>query len=199
MKRTLAITLTVALIGSLMFMGFAGTAVAQEAPGNDDGDDGLDDGLIEIDDFFGDQTADQTTGDAAANTEINVNQNNDNAQVGVAEAEANAVAVDANDGTGTETLAAGAADDDKHYKDAGTAGVGQAADAGGTSAAAVANAEVNQAQDVTQQNNANVEGVTTIAESGDNELDQEQGFEVDVDVDADLGVDEGVGDDSGEE
>ncbi|ELZ03337.1 hypothetical protein [Natrialba aegyptia] len=58
MKRTLAITLTVALIGGLMFMGFAGTAAAQ----ND---------------------VDQETGDATV--DIDVDQENNNAQVGVAE------------------------------------------------------------------------------------------------------------------
>lgn len=182
MKRTLAITLTIALIGSLLALGTVGTATAQV---NEDPDDGL----VDIDDFFGDQTAgDQTTGDATATTNIAVDQNNDNAQVGVAEAEADAVAVDANDGT--ETLTAGATDD-KHYKDAGAAGVGEGADAGGTSALAAADATVSQAQEVNQQNAAEVSDVTTIAESGDNELEQE--FEVDTDVDVDATAETGDG------
>ena len=39
MKRTIAITLTVAMIGGLMFMGFAGTAAAQV--NNEPVDDGI--------------------------------------------------------------------------------------------------------------------------------------------------------------
>jgi hypothetical protein len=62
MKRTIAITLTVAMIGGLMFMGFAGTAAAQ----NNAPDDGIQTGEI--------------------NQEIN--QGNLNAQVGFANAEA---------------------------------------------------------------------------------------------------------------
>ncbi|WP_436344065.1 hypothetical protein [Natronorubrum sp. FCH18a] len=63
MNRTLAITLTVAMIGGLMFIGFAGTAAAQDA--------GINVGDI-----------DQETGDATAVTQVSVDQNNNNAQVG---------------------------------------------------------------------------------------------------------------------
>ncbi|ELY97262.1 hypothetical protein C482_13550 [Natrialba chahannaoensis JCM 10990] len=67
MKRTLAITLTVALIGSLMFMGFAGTAAAQNV--------------------------DQETGDATV--EIGIDQENNNAQIGIAESYSSAFALGA--------------------------------------------------------------------------------------------------------
>ncbi|WP_293030917.1 hypothetical protein [Natronococcus sp.] len=40
MKRALTITMTVALIGSLMFMGFAGTAMADHHDKNDNDNDG---------------------------------------------------------------------------------------------------------------------------------------------------------------
>ncbi|WP_436344063.1 hypothetical protein [Natronorubrum sp. FCH18a] len=74
MKRTLALTLTVAMVGGLMFMGFAGTAAAQEAGVNDD-DGGFDFG-IDIGEI------DQETGDAEAGTSVSVDQNNNNAQIG---------------------------------------------------------------------------------------------------------------------
>ncbi|MDF9743983.1 hypothetical protein [Natrinema salsiterrestre] len=70
LQRALTITLTVALFGGLTFMGFAGTAAAQDVNLND------------ID--FGDQTS----GDANATTNIDVDQDNNNAQVGVSNAEA---------------------------------------------------------------------------------------------------------------
>ncbi|MEY7849444.1 hypothetical protein AB7C87_09650 [Natrarchaeobius sp. A-rgal3] len=129
LQRTLAITLTVALFGGLMFMGFAGTAAAQDVNIND-----------------GDQInfGDQTTGDATATTNVNVNQQNNNAQIGVADADANANAIAAGSG---------------HTKHGG------AADA---LAAAGATADVTQSQSVSQSNQANVENVTTTAESGDN-------------------------------
>ena len=76
MKRTLAITLTVAMIGGLMFMGFAGTAAAQDTNVN----------VGDID--FGDQE----TGDAVAISDVDVEQNNANAQVGTASADADASA-----------------------------------------------------------------------------------------------------------
>ncbi len=68
MKRTLALTLTVAMVGGLMFMGFAGTAAAQ-------------DGNISVD---------QTTGDATATTDVDVDQENNNDQIGVSGAFADA-------------------------------------------------------------------------------------------------------------
>lgn len=74
LQRALTITLTVALFGGLTFMGFAGTAAAQDVNLND------------ID--FGDQTS----GDANATTNIDVDQDNNNAQVGVSNAEATAEA-----------------------------------------------------------------------------------------------------------
>ncbi|WP_255194504.1 hypothetical protein [Natronobeatus ordinarius] len=70
MKRTIAITLAVAMIGGLMFMGFAGTAAAQV---NEPVDDGIN---IE-------------TGDAVNIAEVN--QGNFNQQVGTATADATTV------------------------------------------------------------------------------------------------------------
>lgn len=170
MKRTLAITLTVAMMGSLMFMGFAGTAAAQNA----------DDGLVDI------EIGDQTTGDATAATEVNVDQNNNNAQVGTADASnGDTVAVADGSGSGGSALG-GAAADDGHTKDSAQQ-LASPADAGAASAVATANAEVNQAQDVDQQNAAEVSDVNTVAESGDN-------TGVETDVEADISVDDGAGD-----
>ncbi len=71
MKRTLTITLTVAMLGSLLFMGMAGTVAAQE---------------VSVD------LGDQTSGDAITVSEVN--QENNNAQIGISNAEArNGVAV----------------------------------------------------------------------------------------------------------
>lgn len=67
MKRTIVLTVTVALFGGLMFMGFAGTATAQDV------------NINEAIDF-----GDQETGDSTATSNVDVNQNNDNSQVGVA-------------------------------------------------------------------------------------------------------------------
>ncbi|WP_254768918.1 hypothetical protein [Salinilacihabitans rarus] len=80
MKRTITITLAVAMIASLMAVGLAGTAAAQDGPMNN-----VDDGLIDID--FGDQTS----GDAVNIAEVN--QENNNNQIGTASAEATATAV----------------------------------------------------------------------------------------------------------
>ncbi|WP_323173759.1 hypothetical protein [Natrialba sp. PRR66] len=63
MKRTLTITLTVALVGGLMFMGFAGTAAAQ-------------DGLIGVD--IGDDVG--VNQSANATTDVSVDQSNSNDQ-----------------------------------------------------------------------------------------------------------------------
>ncbi|WP_306061488.1 hypothetical protein [Natronococcus wangiae] len=69
MKRVLTITLTVALLGSLMLMGFAGSAAAQN---------------VDINIGTGD------TGDVDQDAEQNaeINQQNNNAQVGIADATA---------------------------------------------------------------------------------------------------------------
>lgn len=164
MKRTLAITLTVAMIGSLMFMGFAGTAAAQNA----------DDGLVDI------EVGDQTTGDATATTDISVDQENNNAQVGVADATAGDAVAISDGGNGGEALAT------SHDK-GGAEQLASPADSGAATALSVANAEVNQAQDVNQQNAAEVSDVTTTAESGDNtavEVNVDLGDALDGDADA---------------
>ena len=65
MKRGLTALLTIALVGSLMFMGFAGTAAAQ-------------DGLVDV---GSDVSVDQ---DATSGVEVTNNQANDNEQIQVA-------------------------------------------------------------------------------------------------------------------
>ncbi|WP_306060433.1 hypothetical protein [Natronococcus wangiae] len=67
MKRVLTITLTVALFGGLMLMGFAGSAAAQN---------------ISV------STGDTGDVDQEAEQEAEINQENNNAQVGIADAEA---------------------------------------------------------------------------------------------------------------
>ncbi|EMA47131.1 hypothetical protein [Halobiforma nitratireducens] len=158
MKRALTLTLTVALIGSLMFMGFAGTAAAQDE-------------LVDVD------IGNQTTGDATATTDIDINQENNNAQLGAAEAQTgDAIAL--NDGANGGALAAG-------QQKGGAAGVAGATDDGGAYAANLATADVNQAQDVDQTNNAEVSNVTTSAESGDN---VGVGVETDIEFDGNISV-----------
>ena len=103
MKRALAITLTVAMLGSLMFMGFAGTAAA-DSHTNMPGDGDVN---------FGDQTS----GDAINIAETN--QANNNAQTGIAEANSQSSAV-----------ADGAGDDDpKNHGGAAEAFSSSSADA----------------------------------------------------------------------
>ncbi|WP_247001679.1 hypothetical protein [Halosolutus gelatinilyticus] len=72
LQRSLAITLTVALFGGLLFMGAAGSAAAQVN--------------INVGDI--DQDADSN-----ATTTVDVDQSNDNAQVGVSNANADAGAI----------------------------------------------------------------------------------------------------------
>ncbi|GAB3673450.1 hypothetical protein [Halopiger thermotolerans] len=74
MKRTLVITLTVALFGALAVVGFTGAAAAQEDPSN------LSDSIIEqtIGDLEAEQNQDLQSGDA--NVNVNVDQTNNNAQ-----------------------------------------------------------------------------------------------------------------------
>ncbi|WP_207891153.1 hypothetical protein [Natrarchaeobius oligotrophus] len=103
MKRTLAITLTVAMIGTLAFMGLAGTAAAGEYPKDDNDVDPIiveDDGVTVNQEAFagviqdqnveqsnvGVQTAQQNAnqeatgidGDANVNVNVGDNDNNDN-------------------------------------------------------------------------------------------------------------------------
>ncbi|WP_174811899.1 hypothetical protein [Salinadaptatus halalkaliphilus] len=177
MKRALAITLTVAMIGSLAFMGFAGTAAAQE--------DQIIDQAAENVSLDADQQQDLMSGDAETN--VNVDQSNDNAQVGSATA-GDAVALSGGGGAG----AAGAA----HDKGGAAAGAGGAG--GGATAASAA--ETNQVQDVNQINAADVDAT---AESGDVTGEQnltqeptqeaEQVDEGDVDIDAGLDNEEFFG------
>ncbi|WP_054862365.1 hypothetical protein [Natronolimnobius baerhuensis] len=164
MKRTFAITLTVAMIGSLMFMGFAGTAAAQNVDPDDFG--------FDID--FGDQD----TGDAAAETNVNVDQNNNNAQIGVSEATSGDAIAVSDGGAGGGAVATG-----DHYKN-GAEQLASPADAGSATAGSFAFSEVNQAQDVAQQNNADVSNVTTTADtSADQSVDSEIGDDVDISID----------------
>ncbi|NGM69113.1 hypothetical protein G6M89_08850 [Natronolimnobius sp. AArcel1] len=168
MKRTFAITLTVAMIGSLMFMGFAGTAAAQNV------DNGIDIGDIGAD--FGDQTQ----GDATNN--IDVNQENNNAQTGVSEATSgDAVAVsDGGAGGG-----AAAADDPKHDpKKDDPQPLANGADSGNALAGSLAASQVTQVQDVNQQNAADIDAT---AQTGDNVQD----FDVGIDIGDDTETVEG--------
>lgn len=73
MKRGLTALVTFALIGGLAFMGFAGTAAAQEAAGAQD-----DDGLIDI---GSDVNVDQ---DSTSAVSVETNQANSNEQTQIA-------------------------------------------------------------------------------------------------------------------
>ncbi|RQH00499.1 hypothetical protein [Natrarchaeobius oligotrophus] len=88
MKRALAITLTVAMIGSLAFMGLAGTAAAGEYPKDKDKNGDVD--PIIVDDG---PTIEQTAGAAVVQGQ-NVNQQNVGEQTAVQEAEQDATGID---------------------------------------------------------------------------------------------------------
>ena len=160
MKRTLTITMAVALIGSLMFMGFAGTAAAQNNNNVDDVGDGI---SVDVDADFAPQ-------DQTAETNINIDQQTQNEQIGEATAETNVLA--ANLGGAGGTAAAAPAD----KKGAAPTAAPAAAD-GGATALGVSEASVDQVQDHDQSNTAEVSDVTT--ETGDNIQDAS----VDVTVD----------------
>lgn len=104
MKRAITLVLAVALVGGLLFAGFAGTAAAQEG-GNisvdvDAGDGGDADGGEATVDQSNDQSnsisqvgiaeADSETSKAGVEQESAAAQTNENSQVGVASADAEA-------------------------------------------------------------------------------------------------------------
>ncbi|WP_440764690.1 hypothetical protein [Natronorubrum sp. DTA7] len=94
MNRALAVTLTVAMVGGLLFIGAAGSAAAQDINVNTDAITGGDGG---------------DGGDAAAATVQNFDQTNQNAQVGAADststAESYAVGSGADSAAGSSSAA----------------------------------------------------------------------------------------------
>ena len=154
MKRTLTITMAVALIGSLMFMGFAGTAAAQNNNNVDDVDDVEDIADVNVDADFAEQ-------DQTAETNIDIQQETSNEQIGIAEAQTDVAALN----MGGAAAAPAAAPADKK-KGGAAAQPAQAPADGGASAVGASDATVNQVQDHDQSNTANVENVTT--QTGDN-------------------------------
>ncbi|WP_117363868.1 hypothetical protein [Natrarchaeobaculum sulfurireducens] len=159
MKRTLTITMAVALIGSLMFMGFAGTAAAQN---NNNVDNGI---SVDVDADFAEQ-------EQTAETNIDIQQETQNEQVGEATAETNVLAADFG-GAGTMAAPTAAPADKKGAAPA----VAPAAADGGATALGVSEASVDQTQDLDQSNTVEISDVTT--ETGDNIQDAS----VDVTVD----------------
>ncbi len=94
MKRTLAITLTVALIGSLMFMGFAGTAAADDQSADQgtsvnqyaDANNYQDQKVAQSNYNVGDELNIAVADDGSADAGSSVDQSNTNSQDATAEA-----------------------------------------------------------------------------------------------------------------
>ena len=105
MNRALAITLTVAMVGGLMFMGAAGTAAADEHTNVDDGFD------FDFSVDIGDTTAGDggDGGDASATTVQDFDQTNANAQVGEANAWSSADSYAAGSGASSTASSSSAA------------------------------------------------------------------------------------------
>ncbi|SEH14535.1 hypothetical protein SAMN04487967_1648 [Natronorubrum sediminis] len=117
MKRAIAMLLTFAMVGSLMFMGFAGTAAAQDVDvdiGGDGGDGGH------------------------AGNYAEVNQQNNNAQIGISEATATSGGADDtnekpynnNDEAADSTSATSSVDQTQDVTQSNDASVDQNAEAG---------------------------------------------------------------------
>ncbi|WP_440764689.1 hypothetical protein [Natronorubrum sp. DTA7] len=156
------------MVGGLMFMGFAGTAAAQDIN-------------IDTDAITGGDAGDG--GDAAAETVQDFDQTNVNEQVGEASSESVAASAAVSDGDGQA-----AANDGP--KDKGTADDFAGAGAEST-AVSESTAAVGQSQDV-EQGNAIDADATTAAEGGDGGDGGDAGVGVDVDIDFD-DFDGGIG------
>ena len=153
MKRAFAITLTVAMIGGLMFMGFAGTAAAQN-----DVDQTIDQ---EIGDLDATQEQDLQTGDAEVN--VDVAQDNVNVQQAT---------TTSGDALGANGQAASLAEtnQDQNVNQVNNADVDATAETG----------DIDATQDLTQEPTQEAEQDAEVVDEGD-DID-EATFNVDIDL-----------------